>query len=280
MNAPGLAPAPARALREEALSTVAQLALFGCPRSGTTWLGQIFNAHPSVAYRYQPLFSYEFKDWFGRHGLDETSVSAFADALLGARSDFVLQTLRPRKSGLPTHLVWKEVRFHHLMRDLAALEGMRRLVYIHRPAADVINSWYQAPKEFRAGQDIHAEYLHAPSKNTDASEFNGFARWKQSMSMALALHARHPEKFLLVSYERLRCDPHRQVERLFPAVGLAVDPQVSAFIEQSTSRHDDDPYGVFRTHNAPMTLPADIVRAISADAEARALSAQAQALSL
>lgn len=256
------------------------VAIFGCPRSGTSWLGQIFNSAPGVLYRYQPLFSYEFKDWFGRHGLDETSLSAFAEALLGARSDFVLQSLRPRKTDLPTHLVWKEVRFHHLMRDLAALDGLRHLVYLHRPAVDVINSWYQAPKEFRAGQDIHAEYLHAPSKNTDPSEFNGFARWKESMAIALALREAYPRKVLLVSYEGLRRDPHRQMERLFPAVGLAVDPQVGTFIAQSTSRHDDDPYGVFRTHTVPMTLPADIVRAIAADEEARALSARAEALSL
>ena len=45
------------------MAAMRHLALFGCPRSGTSWLGQIFNSAPDVAYRYQPLFSYEFKDW-------------------------------------------------------------------------------------------------------------------------------------------------------------------------------------------------------------------------
>lgn len=258
----------------------AQVAVFGCPRSGTSWLGQLFNAHEAVAYRYQPLFSYEFKDWFGRHGVDAASLAGFGDALLGAKSDFVLQGLRPPKAPSPTHLVWKEVRYHQLMAPLVALDGLAQLVYIHRPALDVVNSWYQAPKEFRAGQDIHAEYLHAPSKNTDPSEFNGFERWKASMAMALALAERHPAKVRLVSYLRLRRDPLAQLAALFDRVGLALTPQVRGFVAASTSRHDDDAYGVHRTHTAAMALPEDIARHLATDDEGCTLSARADAASV
>ena len=38
------------------------IALFGVPRSGTSWLGQIFDSCPDVIYKYQPLFSYAFKN--------------------------------------------------------------------------------------------------------------------------------------------------------------------------------------------------------------------------
>lgn len=257
-----------------------QVAIFGCPRSGTSWLGQLFNASEHVAYRYQPLFSYEFKDWFGRHGVDAASLEAFGAALIDARSDFVLQALRPPKQPPATHLVWKEVRYHQLMPALAAQPGLRRLLYIHRPALDVINSWYQAPKEFRAGQDIHAEYLHAPSKNTDPSEWNGYARWKASLAMALDLQAQQPGRVLLVSYERLRADPRTQLAALFDAVGLPMTPQVHDFIATSTSRHDDDAYGVFRTRRTALTLPADIATHLRSDAEGLALAARAEATSV
>ena len=260
--------------------TPAQVAVFGCPRSGTSWLGQLFNAHESVLYRYQPLFSYEFKDWFGVHGVSSASLQAFGQALRGATSDFVLQALRPPKVEPATHLVWKEVRYHQLMPALAALPSLHRLVYIHRPALDVINSWYQAPKEFRAGQDIHAEYRHAPSKNTDPCEWNGFERWKQSMAMALELHAQHPGRVLLVSYPRLRADPLVQVQALFQAVGLPMSDAVQRFITDSTTRHDDDAYSVFRTHTAGLALPDDIVQHLRTDPEALALQAQAEAASL
>lgn len=258
----------------------AQVAIFGCPRSGTSWLGQLFNASEAVAYRYQPLFSYEFKNWFGVHGVNAASLEAFNDALMGATSDFVLQSLRPRKVLPLTHLVWKEVRYHQLMPALAALPGLHRSIYIHRPALDVINSWYQAPKEFRAGQDIHAEYLHAPAKNTDPCEYNGYAKWKESLALALAVKAAHPDKVVLLSYDRLRADPLTQLSALFAEVGLAMTAQVRDFIAASTTRHDDDAYGVFRNRSTELTLPADIVRHLSEDANGRDLSAQAQRLSL
>ena len=38
-----------------------KIAIFGVPRSGTTWLSQILNSHPDVALRFQPLFSYGHK---------------------------------------------------------------------------------------------------------------------------------------------------------------------------------------------------------------------------
>ena len=258
----------------------AQVAIFGCPRSGTSWLGQLFNASEAVAYRYQPLFSYEFKNWFGVHGVDDASLAAFSDALLGATSDFVLQTLRPPKPLPATHLVWKEVRYHQLMPALVALAGLRHLVYIHRPALDVINSWYQAPKEFRAGQDIHAEYLHAPSKNTDPCEYNGYAKWKESLALALAVKAAHPGKVIFVSYERLRANPLAQLSALFAAVGLTMTDQVRSFIAASTSQHEDDAYSVFRTQTAALALPDDIVRHLREDADGLELASRAEAASL
>ena len=38
-----------------------RIAIHSVPRSGSTWLGQIFNSSSLVIYKYQPLFSYAFK---------------------------------------------------------------------------------------------------------------------------------------------------------------------------------------------------------------------------
>ena len=61
--------------------TVNKLAIFGVPRSGTSWLSQIFNSHPDVAMRFQPLFSYSHK---GRVSEDSSSeeISEFFDELV------------------------------------------------------------------------------------------------------------------------------------------------------------------------------------------------------
>lgn len=259
------------------MSYLHHTAIFGCPRSGTTWLGQILNSAPTVQFRYQPLFSYEFKDWFGQHGLSEASLAQFRTALMAAQSDFVLQALRPAKAAA-THLVWKEVRYHHLMAGLLALQGLHRMVYIFRPPVDVLNSWYQAPKEFRAGQDIHREWLYAPAKNTAPSEYNGFAKWKESMRMAQDLQARHPDKLLMLSYEQLCADPLAVSSALFRALGLTLGDETRAFLRVSRSRHDTDAYSVFKSQRAALTLPAEIVRQIVADDEATELLARAEAL--
>lgn len=259
------------------MSYLHHIAIFGCPRSGTTWLGQIFNSAPQVQFRYQPLFSYEFKDWFGQHGLSEQSLAQFRTALMAAQSEFVLQELRPAKTAA-THLVWKEVRYHQLMAGLLALQGLQHLVYIFRPPVEVLNSWYQAPKEFRAGQDIHREWLHAPSKNTEPCEFNGFEKWKASMRMALELQERHPGKLLMLSYTQLCAAPLAVSQRLFAAVQLPLGGETRAFVQASTSHHEADAYSVFKSQRAPLTLPAEIVRQIAADAEAQALLARAEAL--
>ena len=259
------------------MAAMRHLALFGCPRSGTSWLGQIFNSAPDVAYRYQPLFSYEFKDWFGRHGVSDASIAAFHQALAGASSPFVLQALQPAKTAA-TCMVWKEVRYHQLMAPLIEHRGLDALVYLVRAPVDVVNSWYLAPKEFRAGQDIHAEYRDAPSKNTSPCEFNGLAKWKESLAMAVDLCRLFPGRVHLVGYERLRQSPVAQVHALFERVGLAVTPSVLDFLAASTSRRDDDPYSVFRSGRTPIELPADIVEAIDNDARANELGRMAEAL--
>jgi hypothetical protein len=247
------------------------VALFGCPRSGTSWLGQLLHHHPRVMYRYQPLFAYEFKDWFGRHGLHATSVRDFHAALAHAQSDFVLQDLRPAKPVAPDCLVWKEVRFHQLMAPLLATGELDHLIYLFRKPVDMLNSWYQAPKEFRAGQDIRAEYLHAPSKNTDPSEFNGLARWKTSMQMALQVASLRPRQVSLLSYERLRQAPGAQMSRLLQRIGLSDSEAVGRFITESTSRQETDAYSVFRAQPAPLALPHEVIEAVQQDQEAAAL---------
>ena len=49
--------------------SLVKVAIHGVPRSGTTWLGSIFDSSPNVIYRNQPLFSYAFKSYLSEHSL-------------------------------------------------------------------------------------------------------------------------------------------------------------------------------------------------------------------
>ena len=40
-----------------------RIAIHSVPRSGSSWLGQILNSSLKVCFRFQPLFSYAFKDY-------------------------------------------------------------------------------------------------------------------------------------------------------------------------------------------------------------------------
>jgi hypothetical protein len=61
----------------------------GVARSGTTWLGEILNSSPHVAYRFQPLFSYAFKDRVGVNSTRE-EYEAFLRELRRATTFFLL----------------------------------------------------------------------------------------------------------------------------------------------------------------------------------------------
>ena len=43
------------------------ISLHSCPRSGSTWLQSIFEAHPNIKTLYQPLFSYAFKNCINKY---------------------------------------------------------------------------------------------------------------------------------------------------------------------------------------------------------------------
>ena len=57
-----------------------RLAIFGVPRSGTSWLGEIVNSSEYTCYKYQPLFSYAHKNFLNKD-LDIANVNIFFNNL-------------------------------------------------------------------------------------------------------------------------------------------------------------------------------------------------------
>jgi hypothetical protein len=232
------------------------LSVHGAPRSGTSWLGQILNSHPAVAYRYQPLFAWAYR---GRLTPDSTreEVHGLLADWLATQDDFVLQRGAARlgptpefaeKDRAPSLLVTKMVRYHHLLPVLFAhVPGLRVVGIVRHPCA-VVSSFLRTPREWRAEWDADREWRSAPSKNQGRSEeYYGFERWKQLTERFLELAVEHPGGFLGVRYEALVADPLRQTERIFAFAGLEVGPQTRAFLETSRSGRDlSHDHGVFK----------------------------------
>src|SRR5438552_3598208 len=94
----------------------------GVARSGTSWLGEILDSSPDVAYRFQPIFSYAFKDAVNEDSTRE-DFERFFRGIYESHDDFLLQRDK-REGGLfptftknpqPKYLVWKEARYQYVL---------------------------------------------------------------------------------------------------------------------------------------------------------------------
>jgi hypothetical protein len=231
------------------------IALFGVPRSGTTWLGQLLNAHPSVAYRYQPLFSYEFKNYLGTTFTRE-KVDQFHEALLHATSDFVLPQHSFQKS-TPSALLYKSVRYHNLAAQLLAKSDVK-IIFISRDPISVLNSWYNAPREFYPEWDIEKEWEAAQNKNMGRpEEFFGFQGWAKAEQLHRENAERFGDRVKIVHYDDLTQDPIPQVKGLFSWLDMPWDAQMEDFIRATTERSEGSTYSVFKSPSE-LTLPRHI----------------------
>jgi hypothetical protein len=230
-----------------------KIAIFGAPRSGTSWLGQIFNSHPDVAFRFQPLFSYGHKGKLSESSpADE--IRSFFDDIRHTQDAFALMTSDMQKnypvfekSAVPTHIVFKETRYLHIIGNILNKCADVKIIGIVRNPLAVMASWILAPKEFDPAWDIHKEWRAAPSKNQDRiEEFYGFDKWKETAEAFLRFKGQFPQQFFEVRYDELNRAPLDATRKIFDFCGLKVCDQVEDFLSASKSRHDFDPYSVFR----------------------------------
>lgn len=245
---------------ESEKNKIQPIAIFGAPRSGTTWLGQLFNSSPNTLYRYQPLFSYEFKDYLNEFS-KSNDINNFHYELTEASSEFVLTNIQFPKDKV-THLVWKEVRYHHITENLLKNSDIK-VVYIKRTPIEVLNSWYQAPKEFNKEWDIQSEWRYAPSKNLNkAEEFNGFEKWLEVNKIHHNNKLNFPNKVHIVDYSYLKSDTVNCIKDIFDFCNLPYSKQTESFIIDSTNRHDNDSYSVYKSRNLDIKLPTNIINEI------------------
>lgn len=232
------------------------VAVHGAPRSGTTWVGEIINSSPRTVYRYQPLFSYAHKGFLGPESGPE-EIANFFDRLDRCDDAFTNQ-LDKRQQGLHpsfakedrTHVVYKEVRYHHILDNLLRQCEPLKLVAIVRNPLSVLNSWLNAPREFRADLGWRAleEWRGAARKNLGRpEEFNGFEKWKEVANGFLDLQQRFPQRVYLLTYGALLSQPEPGVRQLFEFLGLDYGPATAQFLASSSAAADVDPYSVYRS---------------------------------
>src|SRR6478672_8697625 len=104
----------------------------GVPRSGTSWVGQIINSSSLVRFRFQPLFSYEFKDSVNEDSSKE-ELEQFFECLYRTESNFIIQKDKVdsgeypffEKDEIQTHLAFKENHYQSMIEPF-----LRKMPYL------------------------------------------------------------------------------------------------------------------------------------------------------
>lgn len=255
-----------------------KIAIHSVPRSGSTWLGNIFNSHPNVSFKYQPLFSYAFKDYLSSES-DLEKINRFFKEIMKSDDDFINQKEGVEKGIIPffekhersTHACYKEVRYHHILENLLEKDKTIKIVLLVRNPLAVLYSWYKAPKEFRKekGWMFDEEWLDAPKKNLNKpEEFNGYTKWKEATSLFLYLKTTYPNQVHVISYTNLINNTVNETEELFRFTNLEMSEQTLTFINSSTSKNHSDAYSVYKkkiNDNNWEALPSYIISYINND---------------
>lgn len=217
------------------------VALFGVARSGTSWLGQVFNSAPDVVFRFQPLFAFEFK---GR--VDEDSTMAEYEQLfleMAATETPFLTQKDKQDSGAYPHfeklsgantLVFKEARYQSVLEPmLRRVPQLKALGLVRNPCA-VLNSWRKNPKEFPPGSEILKEWRFGNCKNSGNPDYFGYYKWKEVANLYLDLEAQYPERFVTIRYEDVVEDPLGQMRRIFQFCDITYTDQTEKFLLDSS----------------------------------------------
>lgn len=227
----------------------------GMPRSGTSWLSQIFESHPNVRFRLEPLFSYSYKDRIDVTSSRDAILQFFQESYNNFTDEFMLQ-LDKRVLGdypifseneRPEYYVQKYTRYHNLVDHLAEMVPEIKFIYIVRDPRASISSWLSAKKEFPSSDDRLKYWRNGLNRKKSVEEFWGFDDWITLTKKYMQKAKYKPGQFLVVRYEDLLENPVSEVLKMFKFVGLNGIPESSkSFINESRTESRLSEYAVFK----------------------------------
>lgn len=235
------------------------IGLYGVPRSGTSWLGEILNSSSELIYKFQPQFSYAFRDRITKDSTYEEMISSFQEMMV-SQDDFINRKNERAEGKFPSFnknphdidiLAYKEVRFLYDIHNLLENCSQFLLIGIIRNPIDTLNSWINAPKEYKQEWVIEDEWRFAKLKNQNLQEnFYGFEKWKEAVKIFNRMKNIYEERVYIIKYEDLVLNPKQETKNLFSFCGIKYEKQTDSFIDDSTTRQVDDAYAVYRNKSS------------------------------
>ncbi|SLN53509.1 Sulfotransferase domain protein [Roseovarius litorisediminis] len=232
----------------------APIFLLGMPRSGTTWLSQIFESAPDFLVRLSPPYAYDFR---GR--LTETSGLAdwqeVLQGVISSQDKFVTQNWRretgelvsfEKKPEQVTRLAVKDTRFHGLYQSAMSVLPKAKIIYIVRHPAAALWSWRNC-KEFPSGADFRQEWRNAPCRKQEGpQEYWGFNDWVRLTTEYIQLAKEDPVRYQVIRYEDLIADACAVTQGMLTFCGSKLSDPTIEFIKKSQTKFDPRPYSVFK----------------------------------
>lgn len=245
-------------------------------RSGSSWVGQILASHPQICFRFQPLFSYEFKGRVNEDSSTDQLRLFFRDLGMSAggflqQEDKIVTGEYPEnhETGNETILAFKENRYQSIIAPMLRRIPELRVIGLVRHPCAVLNSWRKNAKEFPEGADFMKEWRHAMCKNSGPQDYFGYYKWKEVSNLYLDLFDQFPDRVLVLSYEKLVENPVEGSKAILQFCGVDSASEVDKFVAESTSSHHDSYYAVYKEASVAVKwreeMPEEIVREIYAD---------------
>lgn len=228
--------------------------IHGVPRSGTSWLAQIFNASPSVNLKFQPLFSFAFKDYLCESSSSE-EIDDFFEKINKSNDYFISMKDEIIHKNYPVfykenkldHLVFKHVRYHNLLENMLDKNEQIKFIFLLRNPFAVLSSWKKAPKEFNPDWNFDLEWKFAENKNEGrVEEYFGYNKWKEASRLFLYLKKKYPKRVTTIVYNVLLHKTEIEARRLFKFAEIPFSKSILDFIYDSKSKSFKDNNSVYR----------------------------------
>ena len=209
----------------------------GNPKSGTTWMQLLLDAHPAITCSGEGHFvdrllkgMFRVRDDYNEQlRIDADRVyqgkplyrPLANDVLLPAARELIVRLMSQRATAESQWIGDKTPHNNRVFNDLRTLFPSALFINIVRHPYDVTVS--RLHHRLRAGQ---ADALDPASKTYLTLVRATAQSWRDSQERVARFHARHPKQLLQLCYEDALAEPHATTARLFSFLGASTEPAI------------------------------------------------------